>query len=236
MRKDIDIAMQLSAPQHSNDWHRQRHGNFTGSQVGRLMKSGRAKGDVFSADAKKYMLKILSERDVPSTVLMDDEQYDKYLNLVSVSSKAMAWGTDHEGEARELYEELTGNKVTLTGALWLPDLKGFADSPDGLVLDKDGCVEIKCCMPETYTQYKYFIHDAASLKEINDIYYWQVMSHMLATGAAWCDWIAYMPFDSKPLHIVRIERDEKAIEQIIERIGLANEYIEQIKNTATAKT
>lgn len=234
MRKDIEIAMQLSAPQHSLDWFRQRQGNFTGSQVGRLMKSGRAKADIFSADAKKYMLKILGERDVPSTVLMDDEQYDKYLALVSVSSKAMAWGTDKEPEARALYEELTGNTVTTTGALWLPELKGFADSPDGLVLDKDGCIEIKCCMPETYTQYKYFIHDAASLKDINDVYYWQVMSHMLVTGAAWCDWVAYMPFDSKPLHIVRIERDEEAIAQIIERLRLAEEYIENIKNPKAA--
>jgi hypothetical protein len=50
--------MQLSASQHSLDWHRQRHGNFTGSQVGRLMKSGRGKADIFSADAKKYMLKM----------------------------------------------------------------------------------------------------------------------------------------------------------------------------------
>lgn len=234
MRQDLDIAMQLSAPQHSNDWFRQRHGNFTGSQVGRLMKSGRAKADIFSADGKKYMLKILGERDVPSTVLMDDEQYDKYLRLTNVTSKAMAWGSDKEPEARELYEELTGNKVTTTGALWLPELKGFADSPDGLVLEKDGCIEIKCCMPETYTQYKYFIHDAASLKEINDVYYWQVMSHMLVTGAAWCDWMAYMPFDSKPLHIVRIERDEEAIAQIIERLRLAEEYIENVKNPTAA--
>ena len=225
--------MQLSAPQHSLDWFRQRQGNFTGSQVGRLMKSGRAKADIFSADAKKYMLKILGERDVPTSVLMDDAQYDKYLALVSVTSKAMAWGTDKEPEARALYEELTGNKVTTTGALWLPELKGFADSPDGLVLDKDGCVEFKCCMPETYTQYKYYVHSADDLKDINDVYYWQVMSHMLVTGAAWCDWVAYMPFDSKPLHITHIKRDEKALAQLVERIGLANEYIEQIKNTAT---
>ena len=233
MRKDIDTAMQLSAPQHTNDWHRQRHGNFTGSQVGRLMKSGRAKADIFSADAKKYMLKILGERDVPTSVLMDDEQYENYLKLTSVTSKAMAWGNDKEPEARQLYEELTGNKVTTTGALWLPELKGFADSPDGLVLDKDGCIEIKCPTPETYTQYKYFISDAASLKEVNDVYYWQVFAHLLATGAAWCDWIAYMPFDSKPLHIVRIERDEAVIAQLVERIGMANEYIESIKNNTT---
>ena len=229
MRKDIELAMQLAAPQHSNDWFRQRLGNFTGSQIGRLMKSGRAKGDIFSADAKKYMLKILSERDINFQTRSDDEEFSKYLNLTSISSKAMAWGSDHEWEARELYEETTGNIVTTCGALWLPELKGFADSPDGIVLDKDGCIEIKCCMPETFTQYKYFIYDAATLKEINDVYYWQVMSHMLATGAAWCDWIAYMPFDEKPLHIVRIERDEKALAQILERIALANEYIDNIK-------
>jgi hypothetical protein len=234
MRQDLDIAMQLSAPQHSNDWFRQRHGNFTGSQVGRLMHPGRGKSDIFSADAKKYILKILGERDVPSTVLMDDDQYSKYLDLTSIYSKAMAWGSDKEPEARELYEELTGNIVTTCGALWLPELKWFADSPDGLVIDKNGCIEIKCCMPETYTTYKYFIHDAAGLKDVNDIYYWQVMSHMLVTGAEWCDWMAYMPFDSKPLHIVRIERDEKAIAQIIERIGLANEYVETIKKKAKA--
>ena len=231
MRTDIDTAMLLSAPQHSNDWYRQRLGNFTGSQVGRIMKSGRAKSEIFSADGKKYMLKVLSERDINKQVLMDDNEFDKYLHLVSVSSKAMAWGTEHEHEARELYEEITGNKVTTTGAIWLPELKGFADSPDGICIEADGTIEVKCCMPETYTQYKYFIHDGASLKDINDIYYWQVMSHMLATGAAWCDFIGYMPFDNKPLHIVRIERDEEAINQLRERINLANEWIDNLKNT-----
>lgn len=232
MRPDIQQAMKLAAPQHSNDWFRQRLGCFTGSQIGRIMHSGRGKDDIFSADAKKYMIKILSERDINAMTLCVDEEFDKYLDLTSVSSKAMAWGNDHEHEARELYEEITGNKVTLCGALKLDGVPHFADSPDGIVLDKDGCIEIKCCMPDTYTNYKYFIHNADDLKTINDIYYWQCMSHMLATGASWCDWMAYMPFDKKPLHIVRLNRDESVMLTLIERIGLANEYITNIQKTA----
>lgn len=235
MRSDLQQAMALSARQHSNDWFRQRQGRITGSQVGRLMHSGRAKDAIFSADAEKYLWHLLQERDVNSVVLCNDEYYDEYLKLTSISGKALAWGTEKESEARDRYEEVTGNKVTLCGALDMQDIEWFASSPDGLVIEGDGVVEIKCPLPDNYTIYKYSIHSAEDLKKINDTYYWQVFAHMLVTGAAWCDWVAYCPFDEEPIHIVRIERDEDVLRQMRERIAMGNDWIKAKRAAHKAK-
>lgn len=44
--------------QHSIEWFRKRLGNFTGSQIGLLMKKGRS--DYFSDTAKTYIYQVAS--------------------------------------------------------------------------------------------------------------------------------------------------------------------------------
>lgn len=234
MRSDIEKAINLSlkcGEQGSLDWKRQRLGNFTGSQVGRLMKSGRGKDEVFGKDAISYIDKVGGDRALHPAFVMNDEELEEYLGIVDPSSRTMDWGKKREPDARGLYEHITGNTVTLCGAMWVNSLRCFADSPDGVVIDKDGCIEIKCQMPSTSFHYQRNVTDAESLKAENPQYYWQCISHMLVTGAAWCDFIVYCPMQYnkilgiKPMHVVRLERNEDEIRLLTERILLAEERL-----------
>ena len=146
----------------------------------------------------------------------------------------MAWGNDQEMNARTLYAKTHNRKVTSCGAVELS--KWFASSPDGLVMDENGCVEIKCPQPKTHTEYLINVHNAEELKKIKPEYYWQCVAHMAVTGAEWCDWMSYCPFSQKPLHIVRINRDEEAESELHERVDaaevLAQAMIDKAKGIA----
>ena len=115
--------------QHSIEWFRKRLGNFTGSQIGLLMKKGRS--DYFSDTAKTYIYQVASERDMNPEIINDDVEFEKYLHQVCVNTKAMQWGTDQEENARELYERLTGRHIVETGSCKHPAIEHFASSPDG---------------------------------------------------------------------------------------------------------
>ena len=231
MRNDLNDILASQPTQHSLDWFRVRLGRFTGSQVGRLMKSGRGKGDIFSKDALAYINEVVAERMLNPSVVMMDELFEEYLLQVTASSKALAWGNDQEMNARGMYASITKRKVTSCGAIQFCDY--FADSPDGLCIEDNGAIEIKCPQNKTHTDYLASVHDAESLKAIKPEYYWQCMAHMTVSGADWCDWMSYCPFSKKPLHVVRIERDSSAIATLLDRLELAeqraNEMIQQIQ-------
>lgn len=234
MRHDIEKAITLSlkcGEQGTLDWKRQRLGNFTGSQVGRLMKSGRGKDEYFGKDALSYIEEVGGERAFNPAFVINNEELEKYFDLVNAESRTTRWGKEQEPKARKLYEHITGNIVTLCGAMWIDSLRCFADSPDGVVIEKDGCIEIKCQMPKTSFHYQRCVTDAASLKAENAQYYWQCVAHMLVTGASWCDFIVYCPMQFnkllgiKPMHVVRLERNEDEMAQLIERITMAEELM-----------
>jgi len=223
--------------QRTADWHRARLGHFTGSQIVKLMGSGRKKDDVFSATAVTYIFQVASERLLSEKVVEDDEMFWLYLEQVSHTNRAMQWGIDNENEARELYEKLSGCEVRELSSVEHESVANYAASPDGVVEKSDICVEIKCPKPETAVRYMANISDGETLKEVMPDYYWQVQAEMDCTGASGCDFVVYCPFLEKPMHIVRIERNDEAILQIHERLSLAEKYISEniIKNKNTDK-
>ena len=223
--------------QRTADWHRARLGHFTGSQIVKLMGTGRKKDDVFSATAVTYIFQVASERLLSEKVVEDDEMFWLYIEQVSHTNRAMQFGIDNEDKARTLYELMTGNSVTELSSVEHAKVENYAASPDGVVEKSDICVEIKCPKPETAVRYMANISDGETLKEVMPDYYWQVQAEMDCTGASGCDFVVYCPFLQKQLHIVRIERNDEAILQIHERISLAEKYIREniIKNKNTDK-
>lgn len=213
--------------QRTAEWHRARLGHFTGSQIAKLMGSGRKKGDDFSATAIAYIYRVASERMLADSVVEDDEMLWYYIEQTGVSSRAMQWGVEHEDEARELYEKRTGERVTELSSVAHESVENYAASPDGIVEKSDTCIEIKCPKPETAVRYMAKIHDGESLKVEMPDYYWQTQAEMDCTGAARCDFVVYCPFLSKPMHIARIERNDDDICAIHERIALAEKYIKE---------
>ena len=57
--------------------------------------------------------------------------------------QSIRWGSDHEDEARDAYEDATGELVDLVGFIPHPTIEFFGASPDSLV-GEDGLLEIKC--------------------------------------------------------------------------------------------
>ena len=216
--------------QHSIEWFRKRLGNFTGSQVGLLMKKGRT--DYFSATAKTYIYQVASERDMNPEVVNDDVEFDKYLHQVCINTKSMQWGTDQEENARELYERITGRHIVETGSCKHPTIEYFASSPDGYYYDEEtgekGCLEIKCPIQSTFMKYRSEIYDSESLLDTKPEYFYQCMAHMMCTGAQWTDFVVYNPFQNTPIHIVRILPDETVFAEMEKRIHVANDVVKEL--------
>lgn len=228
MRANIIELIKAQPRQHSEGWYKARLGHFTGSQVGRLMKKGRGKDAEWSADALTYIKEIVAERLINPVVLDIPDLFDQYLDFTIASSKMMAWGNDHEQDALGAYVSLTGRKVTSCGSLPHPEVAAFWDSPDGLLLDADGVVEVKCPAPKTHAEYLLNVKSGEGLLAVNPVYYWQAISHMANTGAAFCDWMSYCPFLKPSLHVVTIERNEGDIALMLERIKAADKIAESM--------
>lgn len=216
--------------QRSLNWYRARLGNFTGSQVGLLMKSGR--NSVFSDTARSYIYQVAGERDMNPSIVNDDEAFAEYLNQTSVTSKSMRWGIEMEEEARSLYERITGRHAAETGSCKHPSIEHFASSPDGYYYDENtgdkGVIEIKCPTQAVFMKYMDDVKDNASLLLAKYEYFYQCQAHMMCTGAQWCDFIAYCPFQSHPIHIVRITPDASCFAEMEKRIMMANDIVNQI--------
>lgn len=227
-----------NAEQRSLDWFRARLGMFTGSRVSDLMTTSRKKDEIFGETAKSYIYELAAERMMKQKYVDDDEYFEMYLQLTSISSKAMEWGSKQEGNARNAYESFMfpdGNaEFGEVSSCRHPDIAHFAASPDGLVLDRSTgkyhVLEIKCPNMSTYMRYRSEIRDADSLKAVKKEYYWQTQAEMACTDTDRCDFISFNPWVEKPLHVVTIERNDTDINAMLERVRLADEMVEEIIN------
>lgn len=57
--------------------------------------------------------------------------------------KAVQWGRDHEKQAIKEFEEATQYKVVPTG-VWLHKSGLLGASPDGLIIEENAIIEVKC--------------------------------------------------------------------------------------------
>ena len=223
--------------QRSLDWYRLRCGHITGSKVADIMKSGRKKDEVFSETAKAYLFQVAGERLFNPTFLNDDGIFQDYIDQVSVNTKAMQWGSDQEDAAKSLFMQMNfpEGEITELSSCKHDTIPYFAASPDGAIYyGRDGedlkIIEVKCPNINTYMKYRTLIHDAASLKETEPKYYWQMMAEMSCTGAKGGIFIVYCPWLSKPIHWADIGRVEDDIKLMEDRVILANDFINEIIN------
>jgi len=121
---------------------------------------------------------------------------------------AMQWGTDHEAEAVELYEEQTGVKTEEVGFCVSKKMTYLGLSPDRLI--KRGKkyvkgVEVKC--PSTKVAVKYRAEGG-----IPSEYKWQVINYFLVCeDMQELDFVVYDPRIIRPelkLHIATVTRED----------------------------
>ena len=222
--------------QRSLEWHRLRCGCITGSKVSDIMSSGRKKEDLFSQVGKSYLYQIAGERLFNPDFLNDDDIFQDYIDQVSVSTKAMQWGADQEDDAKALYMQTNfpEGEIAELSSCKHDTIPYFAASPDGAIYGRNRedlkIIEVKCPNINTYMKYRTLIHDAASLKETEPKYYWQMMAEMSCTGAKGGIFIVYCPWLSKPIHWAEIDRVEDDIKLMEDRVILANDFINEIIN------
>jgi len=128
-------------------------------------------------------------------------------------NEAMQWGTDHEDEAVQVYEELTGVKTSVVGFCLSEEYKFLALSPDRLVKSGKnfsgkkfvGAVEVKC--PGTKTFMKY-IDEGGVPKD----YQGQVTNYFLVNPELqWLDFVVYDPrikMKDRRIMVTRVLRED----------------------------
>lgn len=217
--------------QHTLEWYRKRLGKITGSRVGDLMKASRKKDEMFGDTAKSYIYQLAAERSMNSAIVADDVAFGEYLHQVGFSSKATEWGNRQEENARSLYIKLTGRQMVETGLCVHQSIMNFGSSPDGYYYGNDGekgVLEIKCPSQNTFMKYKTEVTGNAGLLLTKPEYFYQCQSHMMVTGASWCDFVVYCPFQSTPIHIVRIYPDPSCFTAIERCVRAANDIINEL--------
>ena len=162
-----------------------------------------------SKTAEKYVLQLAGEK----VTGVREEGFQ---------STAMAKGVEREQEAADFYEVATGSILEKVGICYLNDKKSILCSPDRLICDSDGILEIKC--PMIQTQVQYLLDNDKLEKE----YYQQVQGQLYVTDKDWCDLLAYYP-GLKPV-IIRCERNQEFIEKLDKELKLFCSQLETMVN------
>jgi exodeoxyribonuclease (lambda-induced) len=164
--------METSNPlQRTAEWFSDRTGCLTASRFAAVLKRKR---DGTPTQAYFDLLDtVVAERITGNCIGIGD-------------APALAWGRDHEDEARERYEVETGEVVDLVGFIPHPEIKWLGASPDGLV-DDDGLLEIKC--PFSTVVHLKRIRAGVPPPE----YVPQMLMQCICTGRSWVDFVDYDP-------------------------------------------
>lgn len=212
--------------QRTTEWFLARKGKFTASEIYNLLTTSRKKDEVFGDTALTYIKEKVSEYLMNENVFIDMQTF-------AFSSTATRWGEQYESEAREWYQYLTGNMVSETGFIPYSDHTG--GSPDGLIEDGEGLIEIKCPFNSSNHIEYMLMQSPEDLLSASKAYYWQCQANMLFAGRQYTDFISYDPRMSELLKmkVLRIKADTKAFDLLKSRISLAEERLNEMVSEIT---
>jgi YqaJ-like viral recombinase domain len=168
----------IDVPQRSEAWFAVRLGRVTGSCAAAMLatiKSGEA----------------AARRDLRTRLVL--ERLLKRSPELPYQNAEMRWGIEHEHEACAAYEAATGELVTHVGFLAHPNLLAGC-SPDGIIGDYEGLLEVKCPKSTTHLQY-------LRATTVPPEYVPQLQHNLWITGAQWADLVSYDPRFPKPLRL-----------------------------------
>jgi putative phage-type endonuclease len=186
--------------QRTEQWYEQRKGRFTASDVHKLM-GAKGLGETGLSLCRKKAQEIVFGRDEEWEVLTFDMQR----------------GISQEPIAFELFKRQKElDFIEVQECSFFPIGANSGASPDGLV-GSDAVLEIKCPRPE-----KFFILVEKGLEAIDPSYYDQMQLQMKATNSNRCYFFNNLFFKGQNLsHELIVERDDKRIDLIMQRIDLA---------------
>jgi len=168
-----------------------RNGNFTSSEIFRLMKTGRGKGG-WSVDAQTYIDECNMERRLKRSVEVQSD------------ARPLSWGKCVELRA---FETL-GLEYTLCSdkTLQHPTIPFWVGSPDATTeetVDDLKCpmtLNSFCNMVDPYIEDGNIIHEALTIEAVRsnhrdgDKFFWQIVSNAVLTGKKKGQLIVYVPY------------------------------------------
>lgn len=209
----------LNLEQGTTEWHEARMGIITMSELQCLLVNGKGPGG-FGAGAFTYMNQLIGERITgePADVFQGNRHTER--------------GHDLEPVARDLYQERTGETDIEQVGIILRDvvraetgeIHQVGYSPDSLV-GSNGLAEIKTKLPK---------HQVEVLLsgEVPKEHVAQCQGGLWVSDREWIDFVSYWP--GMPLFVKRVERDEKMIRTIAERVEAFYEELESRMNLVMA--
>lgn len=205
-RTGIDVR---NVEQGGEDWMRLRLGVITASEVSNVIAKPRS-GTAWTDMKKAYFHTLLAE--VCTGVSPE------------VNAKALAWGKQHEMDARTLFEFTSGVQVTEAPIIYRDESLRTACSPDGLCSNEFG-LELKC----PFTSRDFVKFRLGGFDAIKSAYMAQVQYSMWVTGKDAWFFANYDPrMKREGIHHVVVERDEKFMDEFdthvpdfIEKMDLA---------------
>ena len=195
-----------------NKWINDRLGQFSASQVYRLLVTERGGGG-FGQTAMTYIMEIVAE-------MLTGERKP------SASSRSIEWGNDHEAEAMAAYIAATGRNVLYFGRnnpVFFPiNNIPAGGSPDGLIENKR-VIEIKCPY-DTVNHIENSIMTLDEFRSKRKEYYAQLQLNMIATNTMIADFCSYdwrIIDDSRKLSILEVPYDNAFCVKMIDRVRQA---------------
>lgn len=198
-------------------WKAARLQKFTSSKIAKLRVEG-TKGAIFGVAAVTYIYKVAAEALT--------------LDYNEASSAAIKWGEEWEPRAAEAFETALGVEVIYYGKAnpLFVEYEKFPNhcggSPDGEVVSQKAIVEYKC--PYESGNHAEMLRlvklNQFDLRKFDADYYGQVQFNILLKKADFGYFVSYDPRVIDPalrLVYVKIEKDEKYLSELEERIVLA---------------
>jgi len=151
--------------------------------------------------------------------------------------KAIQWGRNNEEVAVKRFCEDT-NKTVAKSGLWLDTCGFLGASPDGIVVEEDAIIEVKC--PYKYRNEKQLVlrdpsyiiyyndNDEDAVVNINHNYYHQIQGELYISQKKVCYLIIWTPNDVKYFTIEKQEEWGKNIDDI--KCFYLDKFLEYVRN------
>lgn len=190
--------------QRTPEWFADRLGKATASRVPDIIAKTQTGWGVSRA---KYRTQLVTERLTG-------------VAMPGFTNTSIQWGVDTEKQGRNAYAQRKRVNVEEVGFIPHPLIAMSGASPDGLIVNQPGLVEIKC--PETSTHIDTLLSGKVPGKYMTQMY-WQ----MACTGRQWCDYVSFDPRlpENMQLFIRRVDRDSKVIAQLEEMV---EEFLQEV--------
>ncbi|KAJ8665860.1 hypothetical protein QAD02_007522 [Eretmocerus hayati] len=204
----IKLSCETIAQADSDIWHSARRSRVTASK-------------------KAHSIKTLTKKTAESLAL--DMMMTK-----KIDTPATRYGKLNEKRAKELYTELYGYVLKDVGVIISYKQPWLCASLDGVVVEKDQsvilkCVEIKCPITckdlpiidweneQSNVLYLHFVNHRLELRE-SSCYYTQCQLQMYVTGLTECDLFVYTPVEGGSC-CVQVPRNESFLEKLVPLCG-----------------